>query len=202
VPPDAAARYFDRDFRLEAVRILPGQYHAAAGPLGMTTLLGSCVSTCLWDPLQRIGGMNHFMLPGDGAAASSPVARSARFGVHAMELLINMMLKLGAERRRLVAKVFGGGRVLKGFVSLDVGAANCEFVLDFLATEGIPVLARDILDSYARKLHFAPETGKVLLKKVDPTAVDVVQRQEREYLERIGRAGAGAGGIELFAPPR
>jgi chemotaxis protein CheD len=192
-------RYFDRGFRLEAVRILPGEYHAGGGPLGMTTLLGSCVSTCLWDPLRRIGGMNHFMLPGDGATSASPVPHSARFGVHAMELLINAMLKLGAERRRIVAKVFGGGRVLKGFVSLDVGAANCEFVLDFLATESIPVLARDILDSYARKLHFAPDTGKVLLKKVDPSAVDIVQRQERDYLARIDRAGGGP--VEIFSRP-
>jgi chemotaxis protein CheD len=196
VPPGGPAQYFDREFRVEAVRILPGEYHAASGAVGMTTLLGSCVSTCLWDPLRRIGGMNHFMLPGDTAGSGSPVPRSARFGVHAMELLINMMLKLGAERQRLVAKVFGGGRVLKGFVSLDVGAANCEFVLDFLATEGIPVLARDILDGYARKLHFSPDTGKVLLKKVDPGAVGVVQRQEREYLARIG--GAVAGPVEIF----
>ena len=195
------ARYFDREFQVEAVRILPGEFHAASGPVGMITLLGSCVSTCLWDPQQRIGGMNHFMLPGDNANAGSPVPRSARFGVHAMELLINRMLKLGADRRRLVAKVFGGGRVLRGFVSLDVGAANCEFVLDFLMTEGIPVLARDILDSYARKLHFSPETGKVLLKKLDPTAVDVVQRQEREYLSRIGSAGGG-GAVEIFARPK
>jgi chemotaxis protein CheD len=196
VQPGGPAQYFDRDFRVDAVRILPGEYHAASGGVGMTTLLGSCVSTCLWDPLRRIGGMNHFMLPGDTGGGGSPVPRSARFGVHAMELLINMMLKLGAERQRLVAKVFGGGRVLKGFVSLDVGAANCEFVLDFLATEGIPVLARDILDGYARKLHFSPETGKVLLKKVDPGAVGVVQRQEREYLARIG--GAATGPVEIF----
>ena len=195
------ARYFDRDFRLEAIRVLPGEYHAGSGPMGMTTLLGSCVSTCLWDPLQRIGGMNHFMLPGDNGSAGSAVPRSARFGVHAMELLINMMLKMGADRRRLVAKVFGGGRVLRGFVSLDVGASNCAFVLDFLATEGIPIVARDILDSYARKLHFSPENGKVLLKRVDASSVDAVQRQERDYLDRI-RSAAGGGGVEIFARPR
>lgn len=197
----AAACYFDRDFRLDAVRVLPGEYYAGTGALGMTTLLGSCVSTCLWDPLLRIGGMNHFMLPGDNGSAGSPVPRSARFGVHAMELLINTMLKMGAERRRLVAKVFGGGRVLRGFVSLDVGAANCEFVLDFLSTEGIPILARDILDSYARKLHFSPESGKVLLKRLDPSTVDTVQQQERAYLDRIRSAHAG-GAIEIFARPK
>lgn len=199
--PGQSARYFDRDFRLEAIRILPGEYHAGTGPLGMTTLLGSCVSTCLWDPQRRIGGMNHFMLPGDNGTAGSPVPRSARFGVHAMELLINQMLKLGADRRRLVAKVFGGGRVLRGFASLDVGAANCEFVLGFLATETIPVVGSDLLDNCARKLHFCPSSGKVLLKKLDPTGDDQVQRQEREYLTRL-RGAAGAGSVEIFAPPR
>ncbi len=199
--PGQSGRYFDRDFRLEAIRILPGEYHAGSGPLGMTTLLGSCVSTCLWDPQRRIGGMNHFMLPGDNGTAGSPVPRSARFGVHAMELLINQMLKLGADRRRLVAKVFGGGRVLRGFASLDVGAANCEFVLGFLATETIPVVGSDLLDNCARKLHFCPASGKVLLKKLDPTGDDQVQRQEREYLTRL-RGAASAGPIEIFAPPR
>ena len=194
------ARYFDRDFRLEAVKILPGQYFSSTGPIGMVTLLGSCVSTCLWDPKRRIGGMNHFMLPGDNGSAGSPVTRSARFGVHAMELLINDMLKKGAERRRLVAKVFGGGRVLQGFDSLDVGGRNCAFVLEFLEVEGIPVLARDLLDTYPRKVHLSPETGKVLLKKLDRVGEDV-QRQERDYLRNIG-SSAAAGPVEIFAKPR
>jgi chemotaxis protein CheD len=193
-------RYFDRDFRLEAVKILPGQYVASAGPTGMATLLGSCVSTCLWDPQRRIGGMNHFMLPGDNGSAGSLVTRSARFGVHAMELLINDMLKLGAERRRLVAKVFGGARVLQGFDSLDVGGRNCGFVLEFLEVEGIPVLAQDLLGTSARKLHFSPDTGKVLLKKLDRVGDDV-QRQERDYVRNLGST-AGAGAIEIFAKPR
>ncbi len=193
-------RYFDRDFRLDAVKILPGQYFASAGPTGMATLLGSCVSTCLWDPQRRIGGMNHFMLPGDNGSAGSPVTRSARFGVHAMELLINDMLKLGAERRRLAAKVFGGARVLQGFDSLDVGGRNCGFVLEFLEVEGIPVLAQDLLGTYPRKLHFSPDTGKVLLKKLDRVGDDV-QRQERDYLKNLG-SNAAAGSIEIFARPR
>lgn len=196
---EGTAIYFDRDFRLEALKILPGQYHAASGTVGMTTVLGSCVSTCLWDGERRIGGMNHFMLPGDNGTAGSPVPRSARFGVHAMELLINDMLKLGADRRRLVAKVFGGARVLQGFGSLDVGARNCEFVLEFLEVEGIPVLARDLLDSYARKLHFAPHTGKVLLKKLDRVGDDLLQRQERDYLRKLSST-AKAGAIEIFSP--
>jgi chemotaxis protein CheD len=198
---DAPIRYFDRDFKLEAVKILPGQYHAASGPVGMSTVLGSCVSTCLWDPHRRIGGMNHFMLPGDTGTAAAPVAKSARFGVYAMELLINDMLKIGADRRRLVAKVFGGGRVLRGFGTLDVGRRNCEFVLEFLKVEGVPVLAQDLLDNYPRKVHFSPESGKVLLKKLDRCRDDVVQRQEQEYLKSLG-SDPEAGSIEIFSRPK
>jgi chemotaxis protein CheD len=199
--PGIPVRYFDRDFKVEAVKILPGQYHAASGPVGMSTVLGSCISTCLWDPALRIGGMNHFMLPGDNGTAGSPVTKSARFGVYAMELLINDMLKLGAERRRLVAKVFGGGRLLQGFGTLDVGGRNCAFVLEFLREEGIPVLAQDLLDTYPRKVHFSSENGKVLLKKLDRMREDVVQRQEREYLRSLG-SDTGAGDIEIFAKPK
>lgn len=199
--PGAPVRMFDRDFHLEVWKILPGQYHAEAGTVGITTVLGSCVSTCLWDPHRRIGGMNHFMLPGDNGNAGSPVAKSARFGVYAMELLINDMLKLGADRRRLVAKVFGGGRVLQGFGSLDVGARNCEFVLEFLQVESIPVVAQDLMDRYPRKIHFSPRSGRVLLKRLDSARDDAVQRQESEYLRKLG-SEPGSGAIELFSKPK
>ena len=194
-------RFFDRDIKRETVKILPGQYHAADGAVGMSTVLGSCVSTCLWDPQRRIGGMNHFMLPGDNGASASPAAKSARFGVYAMELLINDMLKMGAERSRLVAKVFGGGRLLRGFGTLDVGRRNCEFVLEFLAVEGIPVLAQDLLGSYTRKVHFSAHSGKVLMKKLDRDRDETVQRQEREYLTSLGSDPA-SGSIEIFSRPR
>jgi chemotaxis protein CheD len=197
----APVRYFDRDFQVEAVKILPGQYYASSGHGAISTVLGSCVSTCLWDPLMRIGGMNHFMLPGDGEAAASPVAPSARFGVYAMEVLINEMIRLGADRRRMVAKVFGGGRVLRGFGTLDVGAKNCAFVLEFLATEGIPVVARDLLDVYARKLHFFPDTGKVQLKKLHIMPNDTVERREREYMTTLGDK-AGGGEFDNFSGRR
>lgn len=197
----APIRYFDRDFKVEAVKILPGQYYAASGKGAISTVLGSCVSTCLWDPLQRVGGMNHFMLPGDGEAAASPATPSARFGVYAMEVLINEMIRLGADRRRMVAKVFGGGRVLQGFGTLDVGAKNCQFVLEFLGTEAIPVVARDLLDVYARKLHFFPDTGKVQLKKLHILPNDTVQQREREYMSRLGEK-TGGGEFDNFSTRR
>jgi chemotaxis protein CheD len=192
-------KYFDREFRVDAVKILPGQYHAARSG-AITTVLGSCVSTCLWDPLERIGGMNHFMLPGDNASAASPWAASARFGVYAMEVLINEMIHLGADRRRMVAKVFGGAQLLAGFERLDVGAKNSEFVLDFLKVEGIRVLAQDLLDVYPRKVHFFVETGQVHVKRLSVTPSEPVQRREREYLKNLG--GQGGGEVELFSTPR
>ena len=192
-------RYFDREFQVDTVKILPGQYHAARSG-AVTTVLGSCVSTCLWDPVERIGGMNHFMLPGDNAHPDSPWAASARFGVYAMEVLINQMIHLGADRRRLVAKVFGGARLLAGFERLDVGAKNSEFVLEFLRVEGIRVLARDLQDVCPRKVHFFVESGKVQVKRLSLTPSETVQRREQEYLQRLDAKSGGE--IEIFKPPR
>ncbi|HEX9718259.1 MAG TPA: chemoreceptor glutamine deamidase CheD [Ramlibacter sp.] len=196
----APTRYFDREFQIASVKIQPGQYYAAGGEGSICTVVGSCVSTCLWDPVRRIGGMNHFMLPGEPSGTASPWGLSARFGVYAMEVLINEMLHLGAERGRLVAKVFGGAQVLQGFDTLDVGRMNSTFVLNFLQEEGIQLLAQDLLGTCPRKLHFFPASGKVRLKKLHLQQYDVVQQQEREYLVRLGET-AGGGEIEIFSAP-
>jgi chemotaxis protein CheD len=158
------------------------------------------VSTCLWDPVRRIGGMNHFMLPGDTPTAS-PWAVSARVGVYAMEVLINDMLHLGADRRRIVAKAFGGAHVLQGFDTLDVGARNAEFVVHFLREEGIALVAQDLLGGSPRKVHFFPATGKVHVKKLHLQGEDALAREEREYLSRL-RRGPGGGDVEIFGVPR
>jgi chemotaxis protein CheD len=195
----APIRYFDREFGVESVKILPGQYYVAKGDGAISTVLGSCVSTCLWDPVERIGGMNHFMLPGDAARPDSPWAASARFGLYAMEVLINDMIRLGADRRRLLAKVFGGAQLLAGFDRLDVGAKNSEFVLHFLAEEGIRVAARDLLDVCPRKVHFFVATGKVQMKRLSVLPNETVQQREREYLRKL--AAKGGGDVEIFKVP-
>jgi chemotaxis protein CheD len=193
--------YLDREFGMPSVKILPGQWHAARGDVAITTVLGSCVSTCLWDPVERIGGMNHFMLPGDGPSPHSAWADSARFGVYAMEVLINDMIRMGADRRRMVAKVFGGAQLLAGFGKLDVGARNSEFALEFLKVEGIRLLARDLMDVFPRKVHFFVDTGKVQVKRLSLSPGETVQKREREYLSKL--AGRGGGGdIEIFRAPR
>src|SRR5690606_20104452 len=118
-----------------------------------TTTLGSCIAACLWDRRARIGGMNHFMLPeGEG--------ESGRYGAYAMELLINELQRRGARRAFLEAKVFGGGQVISGMNSLNVGERNTRFVLAYLRTEAIPVVSQDVLDVHARKVCFLPASGK------------------------------------------
>ncbi|QJW85863.1 chemoreceptor glutamine deamidase CheD [Ramlibacter terrae] len=199
-------RGFDRTAALlrprlpvESIKILPGQYYAAARHGSISTVLGSCVSTCLWDPVERIGGMNHFMLPGDSARPDSPRAASARFGLYAMEVLINDMTRPGADRRRLVAKVFGGAQLLAGFDKLDVGAKNSEFVLHFLREEGIRVVAQDLLDVCPRKVHFFVDSGKVQVKRLGMLPNDTVQKREREYLSKLGDKAGGE--VEIFRAP-
>ena len=126
---------------------------------------------------------------------------SARLGVYAMEILINQVTKLGADRRRLVAKVFGGGSVIRGLDVLNVGSQNGAFVLDFLAEEEIPVLARDLYEECARKIYFFPDSGRVFMKKLTTLSNDTVKQRERDYLRRLGEI-AGSGRVEIFGDPR
>jgi chemotaxis protein CheD len=116
------------------VKVLPGQWHAARGDVAITTVLGSCVSSCLWDPVERIGGI--------------------------------------ADRRRMVAKLFGGAQLL----------------------------AKDLLDGYPRKVHFLVGTGKVQVQRLTPAPGDTVQRRERDYLARL--SGRRGGDVEIFRAPR
>jgi chemotaxis protein CheD len=187
-------RYFDRQFDVEAVKVLPGEYFVTTSEMMLVTVLGSCVSACVRDRDKGLGGMNHFML----ADADSPdQVASARYGTYAMEVLINHLLKLGARRTSLEAKVFGGGRVMATLSSSQVGDKNASFVLNYLRTEGIPVKGQDLLDVHPRKVYFFPFSGRVLVKKLVRMHNDTVARREREYADRL-REGPVSGEIELF----
>jgi chemotaxis protein CheD len=190
----AGNRYFDRQFDIEAVKVLPGEYFVATSEMMLVTVLGSCVSACIRDRSKGMGGMNHFMLA-DGDSADQ--AASARYGSYAMEVLINHLLKLGARRGSLEAKVFGGGRVMATLASSQVGERNAGFVLNYLETEGIPVKAQDLLDVHPRKIYFFPASGRVLVKRLVRMHNDTVVRREREYADRL-REGPAFGDIELF----
>ena len=189
--------YFDRHFNCEAVKILPGEYFVTQRDLVIVTVLGSCVSVCLRDRLSGIGGMNHFMLPGNNDGGISPISASARYGVYAMELLINHLLKLGARRNCFEAKVFGGGSVLRGMTANNIGDRNVEFVRDYLHTEHIPVVAEDLLDIYPRKVYYFPATGRVMVKKLRNLHNTTLLDREMEYSLRIKRTPV-VGEIDLF----
>ena len=191
----AGNSYFDPIFGTEAVKVLPGEYFVTTADMVLVTVLGSCVSACIRDKQTGIGGMNHFMLA--DCAERSPDSTSARYGIYAMEILINHLLKLGARRGSLEAKVFGGGRVMASLISSNIGERNSSFVLDFLHTEGIYVAAQDLLDVYPRKVYFFPATGRVLVKTLMRLHNDTVQRRERDYAVRLS-ARPVAGDIELF----
>jgi chemotaxis protein CheD len=188
--------YYDRTFDCDAAKILPGEYYFTGRDMLIVTVLGSCVSACIRDRATGLGGMNHFMLP-DGGDSSSPVSASMRYGGYAMEVLINDLLKAGARREHLEAKVFGGGAVLRGFTALNVGERNADFVTSFLKTERIPVLAQDLNDVYPRKVYFFPRTGKVLVKKLMQTHNDTLARRELDYARRLKVEPVG-GEIDLF----
>ncbi len=190
-------RYFDKSFNRAAAKLLPGEYEASADGLLLVTVLGSCVSACLRDRKTGIAGMNHFMLPDQGSSNSDRLM-PARFGTHAMELLINDMLKLGANRSTLEAKVFGGGNVIAGMTTVNIGQRNAGFVRAFLAQENIPIVAEDLGLDIARKIYFFTDTGKVMVKKINPQQTLV--QEEESYRRRIDRdtEQKHGGDIDLF----
>jgi chemotaxis protein CheD len=163
----------------------------------MVTVLGSCVAACVRDPQSGIGGMNHFMLPDSAMETDNPVSTSARYGTYAMEVLIGQLLKLGARRGRLQAKVFGGGNVLRGFTANNVGERNSAFVLEFLSMEKIPIMAQDLVDTYPRKVYFFPRSGKVMVKKLASLHNSTIVKRETDYNRRL-RSSRIAGDVELF----
>jgi chemotaxis protein CheD len=193
---EATNHYYDAQFKHEAVKLLPGEFYVSRHDRMLVTVLGSCVAACIRDPANGVGGMNHFMLPEGGSDA---LGLPARYGVYAMEVLINRILKTGGRRERLEAKVFGGGNVLRGFSGNTVGNRNAAFVQEFLAREGIRMVAQDLLDVHPRKVYFFPATGRALVKKLLRLHNETLLERERDYSARISTAsGAGGGDVELF----
>lgn len=189
--------YYDRYFESDAVKILPGEYYVSSRNLLMVTVLGSCVGACVRDRVSGVGGINHFMLPDDRRNEDERVGSAMRYGDYAMEILINQLLKLGARRERLEAKVFGGGNVLPGFTQNVVGERNARFVNEYLALEGIPVVSRDLLGNYPRKVYFFPADGRVLVKKLRSLHNDTIVERERSYRAKL-RQSRVEGDVELF----
>jgi chemotaxis protein CheD len=188
--------YYDRTFDCDAAKILPGEYYFTGKDMLIVTVLGSCVAACIRDRVSGLGGMNHFMLP-DGGDGDTPISASMRYGTYAMEVLINQLLKAGARRENMEAKVFGGGAVLRGFTAINVGERNAEFVLKYLRAEKMRITAEDLNDIYPRKVYFFPRTGKVLVKKLMQVHNDTLVKREQDYASRLKTNTVG-GDVELF----
>lgn len=187
------------------VHLLPGDFYASNEPVIIRTLLGSCVAACLYDPVKRVVGMNHFMLSNRRYARNIPsvLSEAGRYGIHAMELLINEMLKLGAKRQNLKAKAFGGGSIYLNTESKDnffcVGDVNSRFIREFLKNDGIPLVAEDLGGERARIIHFLYDDFSVHVKKINKTtAPNLVQNERQFWLRTIEKQESAEAPTEVW----
>ena len=190
-PGEASFFFYDAHFKNEAVKILPGEYFVDTEDMLIMTTLGSCIAACIWCRSSGVGGMNHFMLP-------EGVGDNGRYGSYAMELLINEMMKRGASRQSMEAKVFGGGAVIAGMNTINIGERNTAFVMDYLKTERIPVVSKDVMDIYPRKVCFLPHSGKAMVKRLAPTNTEKLIQQDRMAVEKAVPVVTGGGSVDLF----
>ncbi len=181
---EASKRFYDHVLGVDVVKVLPGEFYVTQEKIALATVLGSCVTACLWDPLTKIGGMNHFMLV-DAEAGSHKQSDSMRYGVFSMNTLIERLVSAGALKHCLQAKVFGGARVLSGESNFRVGHENNDFVLAYLQEEKIPVIAKDLGGTTARKVIFFPENGKVMLKRMLVNTEPDVLASEQHFRHMI-----------------
>jgi len=171
--------------RFKHVTLEPGELFASREPVTISTLLGSCVAACLYDPVNKVIGMNHFLLSSLRYSRDLPnfQTEAGRYGIHAMELLINEMMRMGAERRRVCAKVFGGATILgrSGNVGnfFRVGEVNCRFIREFLAEERIPITAQDLGGDKGRVIHFSNGDFAVYLRKVERSSSERLAQRDR-----------------------
>jgi chemotaxis protein CheD len=180
-------RMRDQRFPHEIAAILPGEFFVSATPMVVYTVLGSCISACIRDPVAQVGGMNHFMLPEPKGGGQDSWGASTRYGSYAMESLINEILKRGGLKQRLEVKLFGAGKIYEG--NIDVGARNAEWVLEFLRTEGLQAAKTDLGDVFPRKVYYFTESGRVLLKKIEHVKNQTIVDREREYAAMVAVKG-------------
>lgn len=178
-------RMHDARFPHEIAAILPGEFFVSKDPMIVYTVLGSCISACIRDPISGVGGMNHFMLPEPKEHQSGDAwgGESTRYGSFAMEQLINEILKRGAMKHRLEVKLFGAGKIYEG--NIDVGERNTAWVLSYLKTEGFQVASKDLGDVWPRKVYYFTESGRVLLKKIERVKNRTIHDREDAYAKRI-----------------
>ncbi len=193
-------RIYDAAGAAWMVKVFPGEFYVTSkADEVLVTVLGSCVSACIRDPIARVGGMNHFMLPHHASGSWGDDLKSARFGNFAMEKLINELIKSGASRERMEIKVFGGGNVTES--SNAVGSDNAAFVLRYLQAEGLRCAAQDLGGQLPRRIHYYPSTGRVVRKLLGTSETYAVNREETDYSSRL-LSQKTSGDIQLFGESR
>lgn len=193
-------RFADKRRHMVIAKILPGEVYVSKNNELISTVLGSCISACIWDEKMGIGGMNHFMLPikrdNHGTAGwELDTSYTCRYGHWAMEFLINEIIKNGGYKSNLVAKVFGGGKIVPNMS--DVGSSNIHFVRQYLQTEEIPVVAHDVGGPWPRKIMFHPNSGIAKMKRLRSMHNDTIRQREQVYLHDI-EENETQSDIELF----
>jgi chemotaxis protein CheD len=172
------------------VVLFPGDYFVTDKKLRISTLLGSCVSACLYDPVNRVVGMNHFLLSNKRYTEDVPLVLSeaGRYGVHAMEITINGMLRLGAQRKYLKAKVCGGSSLLIPKDGKDsfrcVGRVNCAFIQEFLRNDGIAIVSSDLGGNLGRVVHFDTHDYSLYVRKIRKVSLAGLGARDKEYWKR------------------
>lgn len=190
---EASFFFYDNQFQTNSVKVLPGEYFVSNENIAITTVLGSCIAACLWDTKHLVGGMNHFMLP-DGDSNDT----SGRYGSYAMELLINELLKAGGKKDCLQAKIFGGGQVMSGFNTMNVGERNTRFVIDYLQTERINIVSQDVMDIYPRRVVFFPTTGRAMVKRLAHSHPESLENSAKKGNAKVIAKNHAGGSVDLF----
>ncbi len=175
-------RFYSEKYKKNVIMLSSGEYFVSKNGEILHTVLGSCIAVCIYDTKKKIGGMNHYLLPGMIHPDEILTSEAGRYGMYAMELLIGELIKYGARRENLAAKIFGGGNVLK-FRRCDgnVTVSNIRFAKKFLELEGIPVKSKDMGGYTGRKILFFTDTAKVLLKRFDVDENQKLFDKERTY---------------------
>ncbi len=179
---------YDPSLEINVTTIFPGEFYATCQTELITTLLGSCISVVLIDPVNSVCGMNHFMLPGDSSCKTVFTSKEGKYGIFAMELLIDEMVNMGGRRGAFQAKVFGGGSVLPAYSGYteSVPVNNIRFVMKYLLDENIPVISSDIGGIEGRKVYFMTEKKAVFVKKIYTPAVrEIKAAEEKSYINQI-----------------
>jgi chemotaxis protein CheD len=190
---DNTNRYYDQVNEVTVVKVFSGDCYvtAEAGEM-MVTILGSCIAACIRDPIAKVGGMNHFLLPGEDKNA----LESLRFGAFSMEQLINEILKLGGKKERLEVKIFGGANVIKS--SALIGTKNIEFVKGFLKDESLKISVEDVGEDMPRRVHYYPDSGRVMMRKLRRKEDKKIVDEELEYEHQLEKEIKMKKKVELF----